>query len=320
MTQLVEIDGVSKTFGSGKNAVHAVREVSISLAQGEVLGLVGESGSGKSTVANLLLGIETPDSGSISVEGRPIGDWLKDEPRAYREVIQAVFQYPVAALDSRKRVKWLIEEPLVVHSRGTRKQRVARVKDLMSSVQLDEELFDRFPSELSGGQAQRVNIARALALEPKVLICDEPVSALDVSVQAQILNLLLELQTSHQMSMIFISHSLAVVRHLSNRIAVMYAGTIVEGGPGRDLVDSPSHPYTELLVQAAVTGSSSREGSASTISPEGLPRTGCRFVPRCSLATEVCSDREPELEQMSQSRSIRCWHSDAVQIGSREGQ
>ena len=313
MTQLLlETDAVSKTFGSGKNAVHAVREVSLSLAQGEVLGLVGESGSGKSTVANLLLGIETPDSGSISVEGRPVGNWLKEEPRAYREVIQAVFQYPIAALDSRKRVGWLIEEPLVVHGRGTKKQRVARVKDLMSAVQLDEELLDRFPYELSGGQAQRVNIARALALEPKILICDEPVSALDVSVQAQILNLLLELQTSHQMSMIFISHSLAVVRHLSNRIAVMYAGTIVEGGPGRDLVDSPSHPYTELLVQAAASSSSNREGLVSTISPEGLPRSGCRFVPRCPLATEVCSNGEPELVMNSQSRSIRCWHLDTT--------
>lgn len=308
MTQLIEIEGVSKTFGSGRNAVHAVRGVSISLAHGEVLGLVGESGSGKSTVANLLLGIEKPDSGHIKVEGRSVENWLDAGPRAYREVMQAVFQYPVAALDSRKRVRWLIEEPLVVHNRGGKKQRAERVRELMSSVQLDEDLLDRFPSELSGGQAQRVNIARALALEPKILICDEPVSALDVSVQAQILNLLLELQTSHQMSMIFISHSLAVVRHLSNRIAVMYAGTVVEGGLGKDLVDSPAHPYTELLVKAAASGSIDQAESQPIISPEGLPKSGCRFVPRCRLASEKCSDQEPELETAEGSRSIRCWH------------
>jgi oligopeptide/dipeptide ABC transporter ATP-binding protein len=179
----------------------------------------------------------------------------------------------------------------------------------MADVHLDEELMQRYPSELSGGQAQRVNIARALSLEPRVLVCDEPVSALDVSVQAQILNLLLELQASHQMSMLFISHSLAVVRHLSNRIVVMYAGTVVEEGLGQELVGGPAHPYTDLLVGAAIGRSLPSQDRRPMASVDGLPNQGCRFEPRCSLATEECRTSEPNLEVAGIDRYVRCWNS-----------
>ena len=304
--RLLELDGVDKNFSTNRGPVHAVRQMSMTIGEGEAVGLVGESGSGKSTVANLVLGLEQPDAGRISFRGRSVEDWLAGDPGAYRRAVQAVFQHPFQALDSRKRVGWLVAEPLVIHRRGSPRQRAGRVEELMADVNLDPALADRYPRQLSGGQAQRVNIARALALEPSLLVCDEPVSALDVSVQAQILNLLLEIGRRRSMAMLFISHSLPVVRHLSDRIVVMYAGTAVEQGPGGEVSDRPTHPYTQLLISAASMTGGGRGGGGKAMR-EALPSRGCRFAPRCPAAIDRCTADEPELEELREEHRSRCW-------------
>ena len=306
MNALLELAGVDKTFHTERGPVHAVRGVSMAVDAGEVVGLVGESGSGKSTIANLVLGLEQPDAGEIRFRDRPVRDWLDSHSGSYRQAVQAVFQYPFQALDSRKRVGWLVAEPLVIHRRGTSRSRAERVRELMADVHLDPSLVDRFPHQLSGGQAQRVNIARALALEPSLLVCDEPVSALDVSVQAQILNLLLEINRERSMAMLFISHSLPVVRHLSHRIVVMYAGTAVERGPAEEVSDRPTHPYTQLLISAAAMGGDDRQWERTTMR-EAVPDVGCRFTPRCPIAIDRCSGEEPILEELREGHSSRCW-------------
>lgn len=306
MTALLELTGVDKTFVTDRGPVRAVRRMSMTIGEGEVVGLVGESGSGKSTIANLVLGLEQADAGLICFRGRDVREWLDSDDAGYRQAVQAVFQHPFQALDSRKRVGWLVAEPLVIHRRGKSRSRAERVRELMADVHLDPSLVDRYPHQLSGGQAQRVNIARALALEPSLLVCDEPVSALDVSVQAQILNLLLEINRERSMAMLFISHSLPVVRHLSDRIVVMYAGTAVEEGPGGEVSDRPTHPYTQLLVSAAsvVTGDG---GRAQGMMREAIPSVGCRFVPRCPVAIDRCSTEEPTLDELAEGHSSRCW-------------
>jgi oligopeptide/dipeptide ABC transporter ATP-binding protein len=222
-----------------------------------------------------------------------------------------VFQYPIQALDSRKRVGWLIAEPLRIHKRGAPKALRAKVLELMADVHLETELIDRFPTELSGGQAQRVNIARALALEPSLLVCDEAVSALDVSVQAQIMNLLMEIQVSRSMAMLFISHSLAVVRHLSDRIVVMYAGTVAEQGRGIEISDRPTHPYTQLLISAA-TGAGGGGAGEDAAMREALPEAGCRFAPRCYAVIDVCTQQEPQLDEQIEGHSSRCWRAEEL--------
>ena len=304
--RLLELDGVHKTFSTDRGPVHAVRGMSMTVGEGEVVGLVGESGSGKSTAANLVLGLERPDAGRVSFRGRPVGEWLSGDAGAYRRAVQAVFQHPFQALDSRKRVGWLVAEPLVIHRRGPARRRAGRVEELMAGVNLDPALADRYPHQLSGGQAQRVNIARALALEPSLLVCDEPVSALDVSVQAQILNLLLEISRRRSMAMLFISHSLPVVRHLSDRIVVMYAGTAVEQGPGGEVSDRPAHPYTQLLI-AAASMTSGAPGAAGRAVREALPSQGCRFAPRCPAVIDRCTAEEPEPVALHGDHWSRCW-------------
>ena len=304
--RLLELDKVDKNFSTNRGPVHAVRRMSMTIGEGEAVGLVGESGSGKSTIANLVLGLEQPDAGRISFRGRPVGDWLAGDPGAYRRAVQAVFQHPFQALDSRKRVGWLVAEPLVIHRRGPARRRAGRVEELMADVNLDPALADRYPHQLSGGQAQRVNIARALALEPSLLVCDEPVSALDVSVQAQILNLLLEIGRRRSMAMLFISHSLPVVRHLSDRIVVMYAGTAVEQGPGGEVSDRPAHPYTQLLISAASMTGAGR-GAGGQAMREALPSRGCRFAPRCPAVIDRCTADEPEPEELREDHWSRCW-------------
>jgi len=309
VSTVLELQNIDKTFETGRGLVHAVRDVSMSVSAGEVVGLVGESGSGKSTIANVVLGLEQPNRGEIMFRDRPQQQWLSTDPREYRERVQAIFQHPIQALDGRKRVEWLIAEPLVIHGRGAPAARKQRVKELMADVNLDLSLLDRYPRELSGGQAQRVNIARALALEPEMLVCDEPVSALDVSVQAQILNLLLSIQASRSMAMLFISHSLPVVRHVSHRILVMYAGTIVESGDGQLISGNPINPYTRLLMSAVSSDRSPRDSTEQQPVRESLPTAGCRFAPRCSLAIEQCTVAEPDLEQLEVGHSTRCWRS-----------
>jgi ABC-type glutathione transport system ATPase component len=251
VTALLELQAVDKAFHGGGDAIHACRGVDLQVQEGEVVGLVGESGSGKSTLANLVLGLLAPDRGEVRFEGRSLTDWLRLDPRRFRAQVQAVFQQPLLALDGRRRIGWSVSEPLRIHGVGDHAARRARVGELLARVGLDPGVADRWPRELSGGQLQRVNIARALALRPRLLVCDEPVSALDVSVQAQVLNLLLDIQRSAGMAMLFISHDLAVVRHLSDQVVVLDAGRVVEHGPAEAVCDRPQHPYTRALLAAS---------------------------------------------------------------------
>jgi oligopeptide/dipeptide ABC transporter ATP-binding protein len=312
---LLELAGVDKAFHGAGDTTHACRSVDLRVGEGEVVGLVGESGSGKSTLANVALGLLEPDQGEVRFDGRPLRDWLRREPRRFRSQVQAVFQQPLLALDGRRRIGWSVAEPLRIHGIGDRAERRVRVAGLLERVGLDPAIADRWPRELSGGQLQRVNIARALALEPRLLVCDEPVSALDVSVQAQILNLFLDIQREAGTAMLFISHDLAVVRHLSDRLVVLYAGRVVERGPTGAVCERPRHPYTRALLAASLepeaaggragaTAGAPRPGPA--LGGEGLPTEGCRFAPRCPLAEPACRTAEPELRSLEPGRATAC--------------
>ena len=251
MTALLQFTDVEKTFGEGDGAVVAANRVSFEVEEGSIVGLVGESGSGKSTIANMVLGLVTPDAGSAVFDGREIGEWLTRDHKRFRRNVQAVFQRPLLALDRRRTIGWSVAEPLVIHGIGDRDEQRAKVAKLLSQVGLAPELAERRPHQLSGGQLQRVNIARALALEPRLLVCDEAVSALDVSVQAQVLNLLLELQSTLGLTMLFISHDIAVVRHISDSMIVMYRGDIVEQGPTDTVCDNPRSAHARALIEAS---------------------------------------------------------------------
>ncbi|HXW89779.1 MAG TPA: ATP-binding cassette domain-containing protein [Terriglobales bacterium] len=258
MALLVEIRHLSKTFpwgesvfgGASRGDVRAVDDVSLDIEAGETLGLVGESGSGKSTLGRLILRLVEPTSGSIVFEGR---DWLSAAPPAMRRLrrdMQIIFQDPFGSLDPRMRVEDILSEPLIIYERSTRAQCRARTAELLHAVGLDPSAMGRFPHEFSGGQRQRIGIARALALRPKFVVADEPVSALDVSVAAQIVNLLAQLQRQFGLTYLFISHSMPLVRYLATRIAVMYQGKIVEIGPTAQITEDPRHPYTKSLLEA----------------------------------------------------------------------
>ncbi|WP_159501257.1 ATP-binding cassette domain-containing protein [Microbacterium sp. 18062] len=248
---LLQLTDVEKTFGSGDRRTVAANRVTMAVGEGEIVGLVGESGSGKSTIANLVLGLQKPDSGTVSFAGRDVQDWLRRDQRGLRRQVQAVFQQPLLALDSRRVIGWSVAEPLVIHRIGDVDTRRARVLELLDHVGLSPEIAERLPHQLSGGQLQRVNIARALALEPRLLVCDEAVSALDVSVQAQVLNLLLELQERLGIAMLFISHDIAVVRHISDSMVVMYRGDIVERGDTDQVCGNPRSEHARVLIEAS---------------------------------------------------------------------
>ena len=285
MTDLLEVDGVVKHFRAraGK-VVHAVDDVTFAVAHGETLALVGESGSGKSTIARLVLRLVKPTSGTIQFTGRRV---------------QMVFQDPCASLDPRMTARTIVTEPLIVGKR--RREAARRVPELFALVGLGPEHMTRFPHELSGGQRQRVGIARALALEPDLLVLDEPVSALDVSIQAQILNLLADLQQRLALSYLFIAHDLSVVRHIADRVAVMHLGKIVEQARTGDLFGAPTHPYTQALLSAAPEPDPVRERERQRIVLRGElpsaedPPSGCRFRTRCWRAEERCAREEPLL-------------------------
>jgi len=250
MTPLLSITDLHCSFHTGRGLVRAVQGVSLQVNRGETLALVGESGCGKTTLARCVLGLQRPDSGEILLDGQDLAAMSRRQRRAVSARVQCVFQDPFASLNPRKRVAALIREPLDVHGVGTPQDRRARVADLMDRVGLRADWADRFPHEFSGGQRQRIGIARALAVQPKFLICDEPVSALDVSVQAQILNLLKDLQDEFQLTYLFIAHDLAVVRHMSDDIAVMHLGKMVEKGPADAVCEAPQHEYTRKLLAA----------------------------------------------------------------------
>jgi peptide/nickel transport system ATP-binding protein len=281
--------------------VHAVDDVSLDLRAGETLGLVGESGCGKSTLARCIARLYPLTAGAVIFDGKDISRLSRRRLRPIRRALQMVFQDPYASLNPRKRVGAIIANPLRIHKRGSGEEIKRQVRDLLTLVGLSPEHVNRYPHEFSGGQRQRIGVARALALHPKLVIADEPVSALDVSIRAQVINLLDDLQDEFSLTYIFIAHDLGVVRHVSDRIAVMYMGKIVEISPAEELYQRPVHPYTEALLSAVPVPDPDLADEREHIVLEGdvpspiTPPAGCRFHPRCRYATDVCSREEPAL-------------------------
>ena len=314
MTGLV-VEGLTRHFRSGggwfapERVVRAVQDVSFTVAPGEMLGLVGESGCGKSTTAKLILGLMPATAGSMSFDGQPISARLDQAWRQRRAEMQMIYQDPLAALDRRLPAARQIGEPLEIHSPDmSASQRAERVSEIMAQVGLLAHHGARYPHELSGGQRQRVVIARALVVQPKLLVCDEPVSALDVSVQAQVLTLLQDLRDQHRFTSVFISHDLKVVRQIADRVAVMYLGRIVESGTPEQVFHAPQHPYTRALVAASPDPRHKNRDrivlKGDPPNPADLP-PGCAFHTRCPLATEACARLAPRL-QPSQGAEVAC--------------
>ena len=316
MTPLLEARELTKHFpvrswmlGRSAGRVRAVDAVSFTLEAGRTLGLVGESGCGKTTTSKLILGLEPPTSGVIRFEGEDILALTAEGGRRYRRAVQAVFQDPYASLDPRMRVGSIVAEPLVINERMDAVGRRRRVRELLDVVGLPERAADLFPHEFSGGQRQRIAIARALALSPKLIVLDEPVSALDVSIRAQILNLLRDLQARLGVSYLFIAHDLAAVAHMSHTIAVMYLGKIVEMGEAEAVALGPKHPYTKALFAAALPidfDATTEEVALSGEVPSPLdPPSGCRFHPRCPFVLPRCAAEEPPL-RLVDGRLVAC--------------
>jgi oligopeptide/dipeptide ABC transporter ATP-binding protein len=286
--------------------VRAVRGVSIELEAGQTCGIVGESGCGKSTLARMIVGLEAPTSGTIEIDGRPVVAGSNAERRALARLVQLVFQDPFSSLDPRLTVERALREVLQVHGLAERSGRDARVGELLDMVALGARFAGRYPHELSGGQAQRVAIARALAVEPRVLVLDEPTSALDVSVRAEVMNLLVRLQDTLGLTYVFISHDLGMVRHISDRIEVMYLGRVVEAGPYDRVLDDARHPYTRALA-AAVPGVEGNEKTTERrFSVVDEPAAGCKYRPRCPLAEGICAEVDPALLALEPGHLAAC--------------
>jgi oligopeptide transport system ATP-binding protein len=294
--------------------VRAVDDVSLSVAPGETLGLVGESGCGKSTLCRTLMKLLEPTSGSIRFEGTEISRMSRRAMRPLRREMQMIFQDPYASLNPRKRVGQIVGDPLKLHGVASGGELRRQVQDLLERVGLSAEHYNRFPHEFSGGQRQRIGIARALALRPKLVIADEPVSALDVSIQAQIINLLEDLQDEFKLTYVFVAHDLGVIRHVSDRIAVMYLGKIVEIGPAAEVYENPIHPYTLSLLSALPIPDPKENAARKPVILEGdvpspaNPPAACRFHTRCPYATEICSEVEPELIDHGKDHWAACHH------------
>jgi oligopeptide/dipeptide ABC transporter ATP-binding protein len=315
---LLSISGIEMHFPTRDGVVRAVDGVSLDIAHGETLGLVGESGCGKSTLGKTAMRLTKPTAGSIRLEGVEISELSRGALRPLRPKLQMIFQDPYASLNPRLTVGRTLEEPLVVHGRGSRGERRDRVRWLIDKVGLRPEALQRHPHEFSGGQRQRIGIARALALEPNLVICDEPVSALDVSVRAQVINLLMDLKRELGLAYLFISHDLSVVEHVSDRIAVMYLGKIVELADRRTLWTRPLHPYTQALIAAVPVADPSAPARSRGVKLEGDlpspldPPSGCRFRTRCPIAVPACAEREPGLRELAPGHRVACDRLDAT--------
>ncbi|MDG5814537.1 ATP-binding cassette domain-containing protein [Chitinispirillales bacterium ANBcel5] len=313
-------------FSTISSYVKAVDDVTFSIFPGEVFALVGESGCGKTTTAQSIMGLVEKTSGSLQMR---IGPWKNSptdwsalstkERKKLRQSIQIIFQDPYSSLSPRMNVRAILEEPLIIHGLYSKKQRTERILEMLSQVGLSKSYLERYPHEFSGGQRQRIGIARALATSPEFIIADEPVSALDVSIQAQIINLLQDLQSKYKQTLLFISHDLAVVRHVADRIGVMYLGKILEMGTERQIFTSPLHPYTHLLLRSVTPLKKISPESAVNCAddPRGYSSTtGCSFYPRCSRRSSRCRTSHPSLENQGEEHMVACYNPDTISINS----
>lgn len=318
--KLVSVKNISKTFAANKGMfakkkfVHAVNDVSFDIMSGETFSLVGESGCGKSTTGKLIDHLIIPDSGEIWFDGKEISKISQNEMRPLRSDIQMVFQDPYGSLNPRMKVQDLIGEPLLIHTKMTSGERLKKVHELLRVVGLSPSHGERYPHEFSGGQRQRIGIARALTVNPKLIIADEPVSALDVSIQAQVLNLLQHLQEEYNLTYLFISHDLSVVEMISDRIGVMYLGTIVETADKKELYAHPKHPYTRALLSAVPIPDPEKKSKRIILqgdlpSPSNPP-SGCLFHTRCPHCTEKCRSQRPEAVEVAPGHVVKCHYPD----------
>jgi peptide/nickel transport system ATP-binding protein len=311
--ELLRVEHLKKYFKTPGGSLHAVDDVSFTLGKGETLGVVGESGCGKSTLGRAILGLNEATDGKVIFDGEDITHVSSRKRRQLCQDLQIIFQDPFSSLDPRKSVWDLIADPLIInHACKSKDELKKRVSQLMDTVGLARRLTYSYPHELDGGRRQRIGIARALALNPRFVVCDEPVSALDVSIQAQILNLLQDLQEEHDLTYLFITHDLSVVKHISNDIMVMYVGSMVEKSPSRDLFANPLHPYTKGLLSAipvpVVNRNKKRVIMKGEISSPINPKPGCRFATRCPYATEECHCTQPVLEEIRPNHFVACHH------------
>ena len=308
---LLQVRHLKKYFKTGHGMLHAVDDISFDLERGKTLGLVGESGCGKSTTGRSILRLIEPTSGEVFFEGKDVAKLSKTEMRHMRKDMQIIFQDPYSSLDPKKTINQIISEPIRLNKILTNKHQIEdRVLELMDTVGLAERLINSYPHELDGGRRQRIGIARALAMEPKLIVCDEPVSALDVSIQAQILNLMMDLQEKYRLTYIFVTHDLSVVKHISDDIMVMYLGVMVEKTSSEELFSCQLHPYTKALLSAIPIAKPNLDRKRIALKGELTspiePPKMCRFAPRCPYATERCFQEEPALEEVLPQHFVSC--------------
>ena len=307
---LLDVKGLTKFFHTPRGVLHAVDDVSFQIERGKTLGLVGESGCGKSTCGRSILRLIEPTSGEVDFEGRDVAKLSGSEMRKLRKEMQIIFQDPFSSINPRKTIAQTIAQPLMLHKICSKSEVSDRVLEIMDTVGLAPRLMNTYPHELDGGRRQRIGIARALAMDPKFIVCDEPVSALDVSIQAQILNLMKELQEKNGLTFLFITHDLSVVNHFSDDIAVMYLGRLIEKAPADELFANPTHPYTKALLSAIpipdIDHKRQRILLKGEISSPIDPPKACRFANRCNFACERCFHEEPVLHNINEDHAVAC--------------